>query len=333
MMMMVMTVMMMMMMMMMTTTTTAHAGSRSLEGSLCSCFWEKHVNRKRNNTTRATSATRAHANWGPGAEVPRLCSSSTDEANRTAGWAPGPRCNSTVQRTHQRFQCSAIYFVWLNLCYELFWCIVLKMSTWQQVSVYDVYSRRLFCLARYSPPEPQAAPMNYLPKPKNIDKLWSSGWSWRSLYAAGIKECMVSVYETMWSWICLKLFEVFIRTQSSKAYSLHDPRSQQTQPNSKQSPNEVQVTCDTWASASLHNKREESCLAPIWGCQSDFFSAHYLLCKHPSWPVVCALTIFWASRPCSCQRSSQRSTEVGWACSLQRSRRCQRILFECCGEL
>ena len=87
----------------------------------------------------------------------------------------------------------------------------------------------------------------------------------------------------------------------------------------------------TWASALLHDKREESCLASILGCQNDFLFSTLPAVQTPIMTRgLCTNKIYWASRRCSCQRSSQRSTEIGWACSLQRSsRRRQGTLFLC----
>ena len=141
--MMMMMMMMMTMMMMMaaattTTTTTAYAGSRSLERILCRYFREKHLNilnRKRNTTCAHAN----YANWGPGAEVPRLCSSSTEEANIIAGWAPGPHCNGTVQMDALKVPmfCNIhglIYVLNMSKSQQIiFTCIILtceKLSNW-----------------------------------------------------------------------------------------------------------------------------------------------------------------------------------------------------------
>jgi len=90
------------------------------------------------------------------------------------------------------------------------------------------------------------------------------------------------------NYVKLNLFETvrsFHRTQSSKAYSLHDPRRQQTQPNSKQSPDipdEVQVACKREPALYCTTKEKKVVWPPFWAVKTIFFSAHYLLCKRPS---------------------------------------------------
>jgi hypothetical protein len=146
------------------------------------------LNRKRNTTCAHAN----YANWGPGAEVPRLCSSSTEEANIIAGWAPGPHCNGTVQMDALKVPmfCNIhdlIYVLNMSKSQQIiFTCIILtceKLSNWPPSG-----SKWLFKKLSQSPKI----------LTRHRCKLWNSGWSWRSLYA-GIGECMVSVYETMLS--------------------------------------------------------------------------------------------------------------------------------------